>query len=526
MAIEHVIVGAGLAGLVLARMLGPRAVVVDPQPAAYKIGESLIPELFRHPELRALLPRVRALPSFSAKTGTTFVAGGDVAYFPLAAGDGPDAMHVARPELEAAIREAWGIAVVEARVTAIDWDRKVVETDAGPIQFTGQVLDCSGPAMRVATLRGEVEPLAPVFATWGYHDIRGRDEGAWARRLAAAGGQLRCYDPRHRRLLTDAEAGPWVASRTTVLTRLDDGVWTWQIPLAHETLLSYGVVSRRGPVDAAMYRAITAEHGAPGLTLAGPREGGGPFAQIHRRDGFARRARAPAGRDFVLLADACAFADPVYSVGASFAVSAALEVAGLLARGPWTREACEAYSARVRALLARAQRAFEFWYSGELLASPAAAAEVRDDFLQGEVFHRRLSDHYGDAIADADHAEARDPFAPRPGAGSLEPDARELLGGGELVGWRLLGAEPCEGGVSVRFGRDGAPVLTVMVAAAGPEPCFRRVGPLALSYMSAGGGPGDPARGALLEALTARLSRGAAGWTSLLQRAAAGEAHA
>lgn len=518
------ILGAGLAGLVLARMLGRRAIVVDPNPGAYKIGESLIPELFRHPELAALLPRARALPSCSPKTGTSFVAGGDVAYFPLAEPDVPRSMHVARPELERMILEAWEIEVFPARVTSVDWARRRVETSLGPLEFAGLVLDCSGPAMLVASLREEVCPLAPVFATWGYHDVIGRDEGAWARRLAAEGGRLRCYDPRHRRLLTREEAGAWSPSQTTVLTRIGEGVWTWQIPLAQERLISYGVVSRHGPVSEAEYRAIAAAHASPDLTLAGPREGGeGPFAQLHRRDRFARQARAPAGRDFVLLADACAFADPVYSVGASFAVSAAIEVAELLARGPWTREVCEGYCRRVRALLARARRAFEFWYSGELLERAEAAAEVRDDFLQGEVFHRRLSDHYGDALADAEYTAGRDPFAPRPGGAALGPSARALLGleEGVLSGWRLVDAEPCGAGVALRFGRAERPVLTVMVSRSGAGPCYCEVGPLALSYRSDAGAADAAARGALLAALAERLPLRASGWVALLAEAGA-----
>lgn len=517
--VEHVIVGAGLAGLVLARMLGRRAVVLDPSPASYKIGESLIPELFRHPELARLLPRVRALPSYSPKAGSTFVAGDEVAFFPLAEEDVPRSMHVARPELERAMLEAWEIEVEPARVVAIDWERRRVETSAGPLEFTGLVLDCSGPAMIVASLRGEVEPLAPVFATWGYHDVVAREEGAWARRLQEEGRRLRCYDPRHRRLLMREEAGAWAPTRTTVLRRIDDGVWTWQIPLAHETLLSYGVVSRRGPVSEDMYRAITARE-TPGLTLAGPRTGGaGPFERLHRRDGFARAARAPAGRDFILLADACAFSDPVYSVGASFAVNSALEVAELLAGGPWTREVCEAYCGRARELLARARRAFEFWYSGELLTSPAAAAEVRDDFLQGELFHRRLSDHYGDALADAEYAGGRDPFAPRPGAASVEPAARALLEleASGVRGWRLVGADPCAAGVALRFRSEGLPDMTLLVAPAGAGPCFRVVGPLALSYMGSDAAYSDmTARRALLDEVAARLPRGASGWLSLL----------
>ncbi|MCA9687983.1 MAG: tryptophan 7-halogenase, partial [Myxococcales bacterium] len=327
-------------------------------------------------------------------------------------------------------------------------------------------------------------------------------------------------DARHRRLLTLEEAGAWQPSRTTALVRIDAGVWLWQIPLARESLLSYGVVSRHGSIDEATYRSITAAHASPEFTLRGPRlDDAGPFSRLHRRDGFARQARTPADRDFILLADACAFSDPVYSVGAGFAVNTALQIAELLARGPWTRDACDAYCRRSRALMDRARAAFEFWYSGELLASPAAAREVQDAMLRGELFHEQLSGHYGDVLADSEYSGARDPFAPRVGAESLAPAARALLEiDDELVGWRLVGADPSESGVTLRFQRDALPILTVMVGRADGERCFQVIGPLALSYMQPAEGsyPDSPAFRGLLDAVATRLSRRADAWVALV----------
>src|SRR5688572_9355605 len=99
--VDHVIIGAGLAGLVLRHFLRDRRVVLlDPAPFSYKIGESVVPEQFGHPELRALVPALRELPSYQIKSGTVFVSDDSVASFPLPPAEAGVSMHVARDELE------------------------------------------------------------------------------------------------------------------------------------------------------------------------------------------------------------------------------------------------------------------------------------------------------------------------------------------------------------------------------------------------------------------------------------------
>ena len=86
---------------------GERTVLIDARPGGYKIGESVVPEQFEHPVMRALLPRVRELPSYTTKHGTTFISDDSVAAFPLPAADAKLAMHVARSELEQLIAREW-----------------------------------------------------------------------------------------------------------------------------------------------------------------------------------------------------------------------------------------------------------------------------------------------------------------------------------------------------------------------------------------------------------------------------------
>lgn len=528
--VQHLIIGAGLAGLVLRRLLDSEDVVlVDPRPGGYKIGESLIPELFRHPELAALLPRLQALPSFTAKYGTTFVADGNVAYFPIGEREVGEAMHIARGEMEAAMREAWNLDVVEAHVTSIDFAQKRVSTSAGEYEVSGLVLDCSGPAMVVANLRGEVESKHPAHATWAYYDIVDEDPGAFHRAAEARSWNLLEYDVRHRRAVPVVDVPVKEVARSTYLTRIRDGVWTWQIPLFGGARLSYGVVSRHGPVSETEFRDIAESQHAPQFTLERrPVDGPSPFDRVHRRSGLARQARTPAGRDFILLADAFSFSDPVYSVGAGLAVSQAIEVSGLINAGAWSEKTCNAFVARSRDMQARAIGAFEFWYSGEVITTPAAAAEVQNDFLLGNLFQAQLTEAYGAALDLAVGADQRDPFEADWEAPDLAPSVTTLLDldGQELEGWTLVGGRPSAGGVSLRWERDDQPALTMLVSddPKKEQPSFRRAGDFALSYMNLFDAdyPNTAALAALFDAFAARLESRRAGFRDLIEASAAG----
>ncbi len=522
--VEHLIIGAGIAGLVLRHFLtSERVVIVDPEPAGYKIGESLIPELFRHPELAALLPRVQALPSYTPKYGTTFVAHGEVALFPIGQREIGEAMHVARSELEGALIDAWNIEVVRARVTSIDFDRKHVTTSAGEFAVSGLIFDCSGPAMLVASMLGEVEKLLPVHATWAYYDVVAEHPDALVEAIAEQGLRYLQYDVRHRQAVAASEVDMRQIVRTTYLSQVADGVWTWQIPLFRGKLLSYGVVSRHGPVSADEYREIAERTHAPHFELRRRAETGpDPYDRIHERNGFARQAKRPADRDFILLADAFGFSDPVYSVGTGFAVSQAIEVATLINQGAWSSTTCAAYVARCRETLARARKAFDFWYSGAVLSDPVAASEVQHDFLLGGLFHTGITRHYGTAIELASLASERDPFEAAWEEPELSGPVGERLGlddGKDLAGWSLLGARVCAGGVQLRWAGHGLPELTMLVAddAAHAQPCFRRTGPLALSYMQLFDRPypQGPALAALFDAVSSRLAGHEPRWLEL-----------
>jgi flavin-dependent dehydrogenase len=521
---EHVIVGAGLAGLVLKHFLeSDEVVIVDPAPGGYKVGESLIPELFRHPELQRLLPQVHALPSCTRKLGTTFITEGAVADFPLAPADADLSMHVLRHELERELARVWGIEPLRASVDAIDFERRVVHTSEGPIAFRGVVADCSGPAMVVASLRDEVEAMFPIHATWGYHRVRSVFDERFVDAVKGRGWELGRLDPRHGRVVPAGETRPWSPAHATVLSRAGDGLWSWQIPLRKGELLSVGVVSRHGPVSEAQYREVVAEHSALCYELEAmtgdPDEA---LNRLHHRDGFARRARRPAGAEFVLLADACSFSDPVYSVGAGFAVNQAITVAERLNQKAWDAQAAVEYAERVEAQVKRATQAFSYWYAGSVLEDDHAAREVQEQMLSGHLFQEHITRHYGTVLDDSELDALKDPFHIEAGGVPLDEDVRALFEAASvetLAGFELRSARRSARGLTLNLGHaDGAQqIVLVEVDHSGMVPHFRAVGELRLSYLKPKDGEalGPHRLEALFDALCGGMRGQEAGWVAL-----------
>ena len=525
---DHVIIGAGLAGLVLRHRLRERNVVLlDPAPFGYKIGESVVPEQFGHPEMRALVPAIRKLPSYQVKAGTIFVAGESVASFPLPPAEAGVSMHVARHELERLIADTWQVPIVRERVLHVDVPARRVTTDRGVYESVGPILDCSGPAMVVASALGEIERLFPTGATWAYWDVESADPAAFFDHVRANGMRYLRYDAMRRRVLPDqTELAGWAPIRTTYLTRLSGNVWSWQIPLFGGRLLSYGVISREEQLDPERYRRIALESAAPGYTLRARRsDGDSPFDRVHHRAGFARRARRAATRDYVLLADAFAFADPVYSVGTALAVNKALELADTLLTTGWTEDACARYAHGCDVLLARAMQAFELWYRGEVVTSDTAAEEVQNGFLTGTAFQVQVARHYGNVSTDAlwqGDSDPRAAAAREPGGFGddvpVDDHVRMLLEDETLAGWCLAAAVTTRTGLLLRWQRAGKPDLEMRLAFDAPAArAFRIVGSTALSYESLLGEPYpfDRDTEALFGAMAARMAPRENDWRSL-----------
>ena len=169
--VDYVIIGAGMAGMTMQRMLrGESAVLLDPRPGKYKIGESVIPEHFAHPVMRDLFPIVAALPSATPKEATIFISDDSMGWFPPFT-EANYAIHLDRREFEEATAKYFGTEVTRERVDEVDVETGLVETDAGGWKARKLIIDCSGPARIGARSPGLAREVWPVWPWWAYHDV-------------------------------------------------------------------------------------------------------------------------------------------------------------------------------------------------------------------------------------------------------------------------------------------------------------------------------------------------------------------
>jgi flavin-dependent dehydrogenase len=527
MRVDYLIIGAGIAGITLKHFLkNERTVILDPNPGGYKVGESFIPETFHHPEMQTLLPGIRALPSYSTKTGSAFVSMESVASFPLPIEGQEFSIHVARSELESFMLKHWDISVRRERVRQIDHGTTVVHTDQCTYAVEKQILDCSGPGMVVARALGEVTEVRPAFATWTYFDVVENDISKFWTFIRDTNRQYSRYNITQRRVLPGTEEKGWSPSDTTILTQLEDDLWSWQIPLYNKTLLSFGLVSREAKITADKLFELAEKTHLPHYTLRRrPQDRSSPYNRVHTRNRFANRAASAATMDYILVGDACAFADPVYSVGGGMAVNKAIEVAALLNQGEWTEEKCTLWCEDYERLFARSLDAFDLWYSGDLLKNDSAAREVQNNFLIGTGFQVGIATHYADVVEDSTLSDFVDADRNSGGARLSREETSSrvaaLLGvtdGATLAGWTFSDAISIADGLQHRWQHEGLPELIVnTMFSPDVTQYYRRVGVITLSFMNLWDRPYplDDRGRALFDALEAAIRSHQDEWMAL-----------
>ncbi|HEY1691403.1 MAG TPA: FAD-dependent oxidoreductase [Polyangiaceae bacterium] len=514
---DYVILGAGIAGMTLRHVLRDSSVaLLDGAPGRYKIGESIIPQHFAEPEVRPLFAIARELPSASPKDGTLFIDDRSIGGFELL--DSNLTLHVARPELEAATAAYFGTEIVRERVESVDAASRTVTTDAGTWVADRLVIDCSGPARLVARSLGVAREVWPVFASWAYHDILAIDDAALFGPVLRGEKAFFRYSEGLRRAEPSDDWKGIHPSRCTTLTQVEEGVWTWQIPLYGATRLSVGVVSRSGPVDEARYLEIVARSVAPSYRTRLRRwDGSGPHNAFHVRNHFAWAADRFAGDGWALVGDAAFFGDPVYSVGTGFATNHAIQLGRALREHGWSAGLAESHDRLTRDLYARTKRAYDAWYFGKVVHDAPTAADIQDDFLRGGAFQVRtlhaysemwLVSHPQDAWRSDDPGRGEDVTLPAR-ARLVEPEPL-------LAGWALASASWFRGRLALRWQRPDAPEFLVelerVVAGRSYHRAARGIG---LRFGGDGAAPPGGQERALVEAVMARAPALGQEWAEL-----------
>ena len=313
---DVVVIGAGPGGTTAATFLqrsGHRCVVIERAAfPRYMIGESLIPHSHGTLTRLGLIPKLRA-SAFPKKLSVRFVSPGgrdsDPFYFSeTIEDDGAQTWQVDRDQFDLMCRDHAienGVEVREGIVERVDFDGERaagvrVRSAHGTYELAARVVvDASGRATVIGNQLDLKESIPSLrkSAIWSYY-------GGGAR-----GAEL--------------DAG-----ETTILL-LPEKSWAWYIPLSSD-VVSVGIVGATENVfhgdesdEQAFLRNVAASPGlGERLSVAarvGPIRGG--------RGHLAYRNRQTVGDGWVMLGDARAFLDPIYSSGVFLALESAEQAA-------------------------------------------------------------------------------------------------------------------------------------------------------------------------------------------------------
>lgn len=483
--VDYLIIGAGIGGMTAHRFLKSNSVaLLDPRPERYKVGESIVPRHFVPLELRGVFDEIRRDPAYCMKEGTLFVSDDGVSFF-HSFFDADLALHMDRCRLEEIYREHLKPPIRRERVREIDFTRKEVHSDAATYQVARQIIDCSGPAMVVARALGLTEELWPAYASWAYWDVAGTNDARFWDEIAKSDRGCYRFDDQDRELRPFNPPSDLQASGMTMLSHLDKGRWSWQIPLYGGTQLSFGVVSRHGPIDEAEYRELTTRAlGSQFDAKARPWDRSSEKNKLHQRNRFAWYSKTFASPDWVLVGDAAFFGDPVYSVGTGLATTQAIRATHLMNHLDWEGGAWKVYEEGTQGIFRQAATAYEHWYAGDLENDDRVAAEVQREMLAGLAFHTDSSVSYTTMWGMCDPTTAK-PKSDGPGVELLAMVTEDFAA---VSGWSLKGLKAQHHRLRLEWQRQGADTVMMRVEHADRvSRYFRKAGPFALSYEVAQG---------------------------------------
>ncbi len=318
---DVIVIGGGPAGAAAATFLqrkGHRCVILENSRfPRYHIGESLIPHTYGTLDRLGLLPKLQA-SHFPVKHSVRFVSPSgdetDPFYFSeTISGDGARTWQVERSEFDVICLDHARENGVEVRVQT--QSQSVIFDDTG--QAVGVVAKAHGGEPEEIRCRVVIDASGRSTAIGSQlnlkTDVAGLDKAAiWS---YYRGGKRR----------------PGIDAGETTVFMIPDRGWFWYIPLPDD-LVSVGVVASPDylfATDSDFENAYLHQVEACGplqeMLRSAQREG-----RVHGLRRMAYRNRQTVGDGWVMVGDAAAFLDPIYSSGIFLALASAELAAGCI----------------------------------------------------------------------------------------------------------------------------------------------------------------------------------------------------
>ena len=357
---DYLIIGAGIAGIGLKYKLLGKTILVDKNPFRYKIGESHTPPLLALDYgLFSLIPKIERMESYTRKLGSIFCESTYGRYLTQDATPLGEsyAFHSERSELERLLAKELSVTIRKEEVKEIDFERSIVTTDKNVYKVRKFIMDCSGQSKIIAQKLGLLAPIEQfkdMQAKWGYWEILQKREGkdSWAQ---------------------------W-----TVINRIAEDEWLWQIPIYNCSVLSMGIIKKGEAPSDQEFLQKAEKFSADCYTLESlyKRPAPKPYMEkIHFRANYARISNKPSGKNWILVGDAYCFADPIYSIGTGMAMSEALCVANHLNKNNGKFDH-DWYEQKCRKLVGCVTAGLETWYNRKIF-NDEIREEINNVLLRG-----------------------------------------------------------------------------------------------------------------------------------------------
>jgi len=362
---DYFIIGMWIAGIWLKYKLKWDVVLVDKNPFSYKIWESHIPNLL-HADFsifEKIAPKLKKkLTSYQTKKWTIFSDSTSEFYKDSAYTELHDlyAFHSERIELEKMLVEELNIDYKQEEVTDIDFENNIVYTNISSYKVNKYILDCSWPRMFVANklwLINKIPNWWKTYAIWWYWDIK------------------------------NTNIHKWKVDEYTLINKIDNNTWIWQIPLFWWKILSAWIVSTDKEYSNIDYLDLITKNKHPFYSeILNMDDNSNDLWKIYKRNNYAKISSKVVWDNYILVWDSYCFADPVFSVWTWVSISEAVYIADSLNTDNFNKED---YTKKSNELISTLLWNFTSWYD-DWWKENYIMSNIQENSLQWWVINKTL----------------------------------------------------------------------------------------------------------------------------------------